>query len=262
MRTKKKWPRRALILAIVSVAWFAIGTLLNGIFGPMHGDIDFQLFAPDVKVGNIVLSEAVLATFVVTGIIILLAVLLRIFVVSKLTDVPTNPLQNILEFMIDGLNNFSERVSGVRSSWLNRYMFGLSAFLLVSATTDLVKVRPPTADLRVTGLLAIITFFLLNYYGFKKKKFKGRIKSLASPSPIIFPIRVLSDLATPVSLACRLFGNMVGGMIIMELLYMALGNFALLVPSIFALYFSIFEPLIQVYIFVTLTLSYIHEAVE
>ena len=75
-------------------------------------------------------------------------------------------------------------------------------------------------------------------------------------------MKLVSDIAVPVSMACRLFGNMLGGMIVMELLYSALGAFAIGIPSIVGLYFNVFHPLIQAYIFITLSLTFIDEAME
>ena len=128
--------------------------------------------------------------------------------------------------------------------------------------SELFRLRPPTADITMTFSLAFMTFLLINIYGIKKKGVFGRIKSLASPTPIVFPFRIVSDLAIPVSMACRLFGNMLGGMIVIDLLYMALGGNAVGIPSVFGLYFNAFHPLIQTYIFVTLTLTFINEAIE
>ena len=124
------------------------------------------------------------------------------------------------------------------------------------------ELRAPTSDITMTFSMALITFVLINYYGIRKKGVGGRIKSMAKPTPVVFPIKVVSDLAVPVSLACRLFGNMLGGMIVMDLLYMALGNAAIGFPSVLGLYFNVFHPLIQTYIFITLTLTFIGEAVE
>jgi F-type H+-transporting ATPase subunit a len=73
---------------------------------------------------------------------------------------------------------------------------------------------------------------------------------------------VLSDIASPVSLACRLFGNMIGGMIVMELLYLALGSFGVGIPAVAGLYFNVFHPLIQAFVFITLSLTFINEAAE
>lgn len=75
-------------------------------------------------------------------------------------------------------------------------------------------------------------------------------------------MKILSDIAVPVSLACRLFGNMIGGMIVMELLKSVLGGYAAGIPAVAGLYFNLFHPLIQTYIFVILSLTFINEAIE
>jgi F-type H+-transporting ATPase subunit a len=134
--------------------------------------------------------------------------------------------------------------------------------MVSSAGLELLGIRPPTADLLMTFSMATITFCMINYYGIKEKGVKGRIKSLASPSAVILPIRILTDVAIPVSLACRLFGNMLGGMIVMDLLKIALGPNGIGLPPVAGLYFNVFHPLIQTYIFVTLSLTFINEAVE
>jgi F-type H+-transporting ATPase subunit a len=63
-------------------------------------------------------------------------------------------------------------------------------------------------------------------------------------------------------MACRLFGNMLGGMIVIDLLYMALGSNAVGIPGVVGLYFNAFHPIMQTFIFVTLTLTFINEAIE
>ena len=78
----------------------------------------------------------------------------------------------------------------------------------------------------------------------------------------MIPLKIISDIAIPISLACRLFGNMLGGMIVMELLKGALGGYAAGIPGVAGLYFNLFHPLIQAYIFITLSLTFIDEAME
>ena len=75
------------------------------------------------------------------------------------------------------------------------------------------------SDLSVTVSFGLSTFLIINYYGLREKGVIGRIKSYGKPKPIIAPFKLISDLATPVSLSCRMFGNILGGYIIMELLY-------------------------------------------
>ncbi len=68
------------------------------------------------------------------------------------------------------------------------------------------------------------------------------MKTLAKPNAVIAPFKLLSDIAVPISLACRLFGNMLGGMIVVELVYFALGAFSVGIPAGVGLYFNAFHP--------------------
>jgi F-type H+-transporting ATPase subunit a len=141
-------------------------------------------------------------------------------------------------------------------------MFTIAILIFGTDFIELLGFRPPTADLVMTLSMALITFVLINYYGIKEKGLGGRIKSLASPNAAILPIRILVDLAIPVSLACRLFGNILGGMIVMDLLKYALGAGGIGLTPLAGLYFNVFHPAIQAFIFITLSLTFISEAVE
>lgn len=263
MESRKKWRRRINITVIVAALWLLLSLLIKAIFPPIQRSLHFELLPGDVQIANgIAVSETAISLSILTMIIIVLALLLYVFVIRNFREEKPSGLQQGLEMAIEGIQNYSRKMSGIDSPMLPKYIFGLTVFLLFSAMTDFFGIRPPTTDLRLTGLLALLTFIMLNYYGLRKKGFAGRMKALASPSPVIMPIRIMSDIASPVSLACRLFGNMVGGMIVMELLYVFLGNFAIGIPAVLGLYFSVFEPVIQIYIFITLTLNYIREATE
>ena len=88
---------------------------------------------------------------------------------------------------------------------------------------------------------------------------KGWVKSFVEPSPIIAPINVMELFIKPLSLCMRLFGNVLGAFVIMELLKIVVPLF---VPVVFSCHFDIFDGLIQAYVFVFLTGMYIEEAVE
>ena len=76
----------------------------------------------------------------------------------------------------------------------------------------------------------------------------------------MLPFNIIGEVANPVSLALRHFGNLVAGMVIGSLIYFALGNFAILVPAVASLYFDIFSAVMQAYIFIMLSMSYISGA--
>lgn len=259
---KYKTHRKLATVLVVIGAWSTVVKLLALLFGSTKEEkFHVSIFASRIKLGGITISETVIYTWVVMAALVILALLLRIFVVSRMKDVP-HGAQNALELMVETLCSFTHTRVGDLGDNLPAYLFTVALFMVGCAAVELMGVRAPTGDITMTFALAIITFFLINYYGIKKKGVGGRIKSFANPTPVVFPMKIISDLAIPVSLACRLFGNMLGGMIVMDLLYFAMRNAAIGVPSVLGLYFNVFHPLIQAYIFITLSLTFIGEATE
>lgn len=263
---RKKQKRNKLLALIAGIAgsWVFTVTLLNVIFGHRESKpFGFEINVPRVDLFGFSISQTVIVSWIIMAVLIILALLVRIFCVRKFSDSPKG-LQNVLETIVEWLCKYTDNnVSGMKMSMsFGAYLFTLVLFMVGCAVAELFGVRAPTSDLTLTFALALITFVLLNYYGIKKKGIGGRLKSLGTPYMFIMPIRMLCDVAIPVSLACRLFGNMLGGMIVIDLLYYALGSAAVGIPSVIGLYFNVFHPLIQAFIFVTLTLSYINEATE
>ena len=240
--------------------WLACG-LAIGLFSRAHEELEVSIMAPRVTVFGADISSSVLVSWIAMAILIVAAILIRLFAIPKFKETPQG-LQNVLESAVDAVSKYTVDKSGGVGEPLGAYIFALAALLITAGFLELFGLRPPTADLEMTGSLAICTFFLINYYGIKRKGVGGRIKSFAHPNAIIFPFKVLSDIATPVSLACRLFGNMIGGMIVVDLLYLALGSFGVGIPAVAGLYFNVFHPLIQAFVFITLSLTFISEAVE
>lgn len=198
-------------------------------------------------------SHTVLASWCILAAALALALAFRIFCVPRLRLKPRG-LQLMLESAMEGLDNYiGSKLPGMSLSF-GAYIFSLALLLVCSAAAELLGLVPPTADITMTFSIALITFVLFNYYGFKRLGLAGRMKHFLNP------FNIVSDLMAPLSLSTRLFGNMFGGMIIMDLLYFAMKRFAIGIPSVMGLYFNLFHPLIQAFIFVTLTLSYISEA--
>ena len=243
-------------------SWLAIIQLLPLLFEmPEKEGFHVALFAPRVEVLGISISSTVIVTWIAMAVVLVLAVLVRLLVIPRMQEKPQG-IQNILEIAVDGVYSYTREKGGDLGEALGAYLFSAAVLMIVSAAVELLGVRAPTADITMTFSLALITFFLINYYGIRQKGVLGRIKSLADPTPVVLPLRMISDIAIPVSMSCRLFGNMLGGMIVMELLYSALGSGAVGIPSVVGLYFNVFHPLIQAFIFVTLTLTFINEAAE
>ena len=260
----KKLKRKKTLMLILSVlgGYVLICEAIMLIFGkPESEKFTVSIWADRVELFGMSISSTVIITWCIMLALILIAVVLRLTVIRHMKDEPKG-LQNVLEIAVEQLEKYTDSKAEGTGSTLASYLFVLTLFMIGCAVAELFGYRAPTSDITMTFAMSLITFALINYYGLKKKGVGGRIKSLASPTPIVFPMKIVSDIAVPVSMACRLFGNMLGGMIVMELLYSALGAFAIGIPSIIGLYFNVFHPLIQAFIFVTLTLTFINEAIE
>ena len=130
-------------------------------------------------------------------------------------------------------------------------------FLVVANLVGLLGLRPPTADLNTTLGLATISFILIQGTGLKSKGLWGYIKGLFEPFALMFPLNVISEISTPFSMAFRLFGNILGGMIIMALIYSVV---PILVPVFPHVYFDLFSGVIQAFIFTMLTMVFVSMA--
>jgi len=260
-----KSAKRNKVFAVIFIAigGFLFSTrLLDIIFGPQKSQqLEFSMWPDRVQVFGFSLSYTIIFTWIAMAVLIIAALIIRLTVFKNPKDRPGGA-QNVVEMIVESVGKYTEAQAHGTGEFLCSYILSIGSLLVMSAFLELFRVRPPTADITMTFSLALMTFIFINVYGIKKKGIFGRIKSLASPTPIVFPFRLISDLAIPVSMACRLFGNMLGGMIVIDLLYMALGSNAVGIPSVFGLYFNAFHPLIQTFIFVTLTLTFINEAIE
>lgn len=255
----KKSIKKLLYLGVISM-WLGCG-LFIGLFNGEHETLSVEIMAPRVSLFGMDVSSSVIISWIAIAILSIAAVVIRIFVIPKFQDKP-GTLQNILEVMVESVSSYTEKTGGKLGDNLSAYILSVALLLVTSGFLELFGFRPPTADLVMTLSLALCSFILINYYGIKIKGVSGRLRHLVSPTPAIAPILFLSDIAVPVSLGCRLFGNMLGGMIVIDLVYMALGSFGVGIPAVLGLYFNLFHPLIQAFIFITLSLTFINEAVE
>jgi len=213
-----------------------------------------------VKVLNIggqevYITETHIGMWIISVALILFALLVR-HKLKSFTDKPTG-FQNVIETMVEMFNNFVRSSAGDRLFFLGNWFFTVFAVILISNLSGLFFMRPPTADWCFTFPLAFITFLLIQAMGVK---FRGTeyLKELASPNPVFLPLNILGELARPVSLSFRLFGNVLGGMILLGLIYDMAPKFVLIgIPSALHAYFDVASGMLQTYIFSILSLSFI-----
>ena len=119
--------------------------------------------------------------------------------------------------------------------------------------------KPPTRDINVPVSLAVLSMVACIAGGIGIKKPGSWLRSFFEPSIIFFPFKVLDYIIRPASLSLRLFGNIFGAFIVMELLYLTIPVF---LPAPLSIYFDIFDGFLQAYVFIFLSLFYMAESVE
>ncbi|MFZ5975987.1 MAG: F0F1 ATP synthase subunit A [Bacillota bacterium] len=211
-----------------------------------------------IPVLNIEVGKSMLVAWGAMVILILAAVLVRVLVIPKFKDVPGR-LQMIIELMVDGMRKYTHSNLHQGAESLAPYALTVALYIISMGLSELFGLRPPMADLSMTAGLALISFVLIFVYAFRYRGVWGTIKSFGHPKVFMAPITIITDLVKPLSLSCRLFGNMLGGLIVMELLYAVC---APIIPAFFAIYFDLFHMLMQTYIFLTLTMAFIQEGLE
>lgn len=202
------------------------------------------------------LTESVIVQWIVM--LILLVVML--ILTHKMEVIPKTKRQAMAEWIVTLVQGMVDTTMGEKYKKYTTYIGALLCFILINNLMSLLGLRNPTADISVTGAMAIITFVMTQYNRAKTGKVKGYFHAFIEPMPFMLPFNIIGEIANPVSQALRLFGNMVAGMVIGGLIYFALGNFAILIPAVASLYFDIFSAVIQAYIFTTLTMAYISGA--
>lgn len=208
--------------------------------------------------GSFYITESTLFGLIVAAVLAILGIWLG----SRLEQVPRGK-QIIAEFLVGWVYKFTENNMGKRNITFAPYVGTILAFGFCASSLGLFGLRPITADLNVTAGLALLTFLMILINSIRRQGIKGKLKHMCDPYPFMFPLKVMEEVALPVSLALRMFGNILGGYIIVELwlhLMTWISEHITTVPFLRAVtvlplnaVFDIAEPAIQAFIFTMLT---------
>ena len=193
--------------------------------------------------------------------------------------------QAVAEMLVEQAQKFvRNNTGGTKFDNLIPFVAALFTTSVVSNLISLTGLRSPTADLSTEAAWAVVVFIMITSNKIKAGGILGYLKGFTTPIPVMTPFNVLSELATPVSMACRHFGNILSGVVINGLIYAALavatsallgwlpgalgqvlGSIPFLdvgVPAILSVYFDWFSGFMQAFIFSMLTIMYIANAAE
>jgi len=232
-----------------------------------------------INVGGVEIwiTETMINTWIICGVLILFAFIINRSIKNP-KRVPTG-IQNVVELIVGSLDSFVESTMGKYAKRFSTFYGGMFLFLIVSNLSGLFIgpgtrfygmsdgtwfgfMRPPTADIATTFALALITFFMTQGFGIYAKGLKGWGKGLTEPMWPLTPLNVIGELANPISLSFRLFGNILGGTIIMGLYYNLPWYLMLGIPSALHAYFDLFAGVLQAFIFVMLSMTFVSSAMD
>ena len=199
---------------------------------------------------------------------------LCLFMTRNLKVVPETKRQIIVEFIVEKATSFVNGNMGKRFAAFGPFVAAIMALSAFPSLSSLLGLYPPTSDINIVAGWAILVFILTTYY-----KLQGGvlnyIKGFAEPFALFAPFNVISEFATPVSMAFRHYGNVLSGVVISTLIAAGLqglsrlllgwlpgvlGNIPFLqigLPAVLSLYFDLFSGLLQAFIFAMLTMLYI-----
>ena len=197
-------------------------------------------------------TETILMTWIVMGALVLLG----IFATRKIDFLP-NPFQVFGELLVSSFYGLTE--DALNEEMAKKYfplICSLFMFLLLSNWLGVIpKLSEPTKDLNTPLGLGIMGFLIAHHSGIKTKGFKAYAKEYFEPIFFMAPLNVIGELAKVVSISFRLFGNIMGGAIIILVVSHLIYSVAL--PPVLICFFSLFIGTIQAFVFTMLTLVYI-----
>lgn len=221
--------------------------------------------------GGIPVTETIVNMWAVMVVIVALCIWLS----RGLKIRPTSKKQIVAEKLVTMLYNLVENTMGKRNLQFAPYIGTLFTISIFGSLSSLVGLRPYTADLSVTLAWALVTFMMVQTLTIKNRGVGGWLKGFVEPVPFLLPLNIVSEIASPISMSFRHFGNIAAGMVITSLLYGALAGlsavllglisntiasipiFQLGVPAVLSIYFDLFTSFLQAYIISMLTMVYV-----
>lgn len=207
-------------------------------------------------------TTTIINTWIVMAVLTIIALVVR-YKLSTFTEVPTGKFQNIVEALVEALDGMVVGAMGPKNKRFVPFYSSMLVFIVFCNLLGLLGFRPPTADIATTFALSMTTFVMIQGYAIATNKVGGYIKGFFDPIPLLFPINLFGELATPISLGFRLFGNLVGGTVIMGLVHAALPPvLRFVLPPVLHLYFDVFSGALQSFIFVMLSMTFVSASLE
>ena len=205
--------------------------------------------------GGIPVADSVVVTWIVMAVLLALSLVLT----RNLRVRSPGRVQAALEWAVQFLNSFVKTNIGTHWRPFAPWLGTVALYIGVSKLIGIFGLTPPTKDISVTAALAVMSMLLIYGAQFRYNGPLGGLKKFAEPMPLLLPINLMEVVIRPLALCMRLFGNILGAYIIMEMLKFVA---PVILPAVFSIYFDLFDGLIQTVVFVFLTTLFTGEGIK
>lgn len=219
----------------------------------LHEDNKISLFG--LKDVNPALASAM----VVTCILLIVAALIRAFVIPKFKNVP-GKFQLALETLVGFFDNLAKTNSPHRNKFLGAYLFAAGVYIFVGTISELFGIQlittegmslampAPLADINGAISLGVLSYLAILTGGIAGNGVKGIFKTL-------------KEFSLPISMSFRLFGALLSGLLVTELVYYYI-NLSFVLPVVVGIMFTMIHALVQTYVLTMLTALFYGEVSE
>ena len=224
--------------------------------------------------GGIPVTETVTNSWLIMAFVVIMS----IWLTHDMKKVPSGK-QVIAEKIVGMFYNMVESTMGKGYSNFTPYIGALFTLSILGSLSSLLGMRPLTADLSTTLGWSLMTIMMIQANNIRCNGVKGWLKGFTQPVALLLPINIVSEVANPISMSFRHFGNIAAGMVITSLVYSGLASlsavllqsipnaflrsipiFQLGVPAILSIYFDLFTSFLQAYIICMLTMVFVSSA--
>lgn len=248
-----------LVLAALLVAAFLVGgaersgsvsdELTDAV---LHEDKKIDLFGWEV-------NPAAISAFIVTAVLLIFAICVRVFAVPRFKEVP-GKFQMLIEKLVDFFDNMAKTNSPHSNGFLGCYIFSAGCYICIGTLFELLGIQviavngepvslpAPLSDINAAIAMGFMSYILILVGGIVKNG--GRGLGLA-----------LKEFSLPISMSFRLFGALLSGLLVTELVYYTI-SLSIVLPVVVGVLFTLLHALIQTYVLVVLTATYFGEVTE
>lgn len=227
--------------------------------------------------GGINVTESIVNMWIIMAVLVIVS----IWLTHGLTVRNPSKKQLAAEKLITMLNDMVKDVMGEKYLPFAPYIGTLFLMSIVGSLSSLTTMRPYTGDLSVIMSWTIVTFLMIQANNIKNHGVLGWLKSFTQPVAFITPLNIISEIANPISMTFRHFGNIAAGIVITSLVYGGLASlssavlswipnsflasipiFQIGLPALLSIYFDLFTSFLQAYILCMLTMVFIQGSGE